>query len=202
MYIPEPFRLSDRSAALAFVARHPFATLVSHSRPPRIGHAPIIAADEEGSLFEGHLARANPLADDVEAGADATAIFLGPHGYVSPTWYSSPGLVPTWNFTAVHVSGRLEAVDDRGRLAVLVESLADRFERNRDDPWVPDYAETMLDAIIGFRLQVESIEAKFKLSQNRGRADRDGVIRGLASGGGDERELAALMRALEPEPDP
>ncbi len=194
MYIPDPFRVDDPAAASALVAAYPFAVLVTHTMPPSIAHVPIVPVESDATVLEGHVARANPIADAVLDGVKATAAFLGPHDYVSPTWYTSPGLVPTWNFAAVHVTGSLDPVTDRASLSALVEQLADRFERGRDDPWIPDYAESMLDAIVGFRLRADHVETKFKFSQNRGAADREAVMAALESGGHDARVLARWMR--------
>jgi transcriptional regulator len=197
MYIPEHFREQDRHAAMAVIAANPFATLVGHAAEPVISHVPIIPMDPDGEVFEGHVARANPMSDLILEGAPLTAVFVGPHAYVSPTWYETPGLVPTWNFVAVHVTGRSQPIRDRDSLASLVENLSDLFERDRDDPWVPDYPAAMLDAIVGFRIRAERFEAKFKLSQNRGAVDRDAVAAALSTGGPGAREVAALMRAQE-----
>lgn len=200
MYIPEPFRQDDLAAALQIIARYPFATVVSHVVPPEISHVPMIAAEGAGDTLLGHVARANPLAAQVLEGVRVTATFLGPHAYVSPTWYVTPSLVPTWNFVAVHVTGRTEPITERAQLAVLVEDLAEHFERSRDDPWIPDYSEGMLDAIVGFRLGIERVEAKFKLSQNRSAVDRAAVVRALEEGGTESRAVAAMMQANETGP--
>lgn len=198
MYVPDSFRVDDPAAVAVLVNAYPFATLVSHTLPPRLTHVPIVPVQGESGLFEGHVARANPMADAVLEGVTVTAAFLGPHDYVSPTWYVTPGLVPTWNFAAVHVTGVVMPMTDRESLAALVEQLADRFERGRDEPWIPDYAESMLDAIVGFRLRAERIETKFKFSQNRSDADREAVMTALETGGGDARVLARWMRAHAP----
>ncbi len=198
MYIPDPFRIDDPAQIASLVDAYPFATLVSHTLPPQIAHVPVLPAEGDAGVFEGHLARANPMAGELRDGARFTAAFLGPHDYVSPTWYVTPGLVPTWNFAAVHVTGTVRRVSDHGPLSALVERIADRFERNRDDPWVPDYAESMLDAIVGFTLHAERVEAKFKFSQNRGAADREAVTTALAAGGNDARTLARWMRRYAP----
>src|SRR5690606_13842676 len=141
--------------------------------------------------------RVNPMAERILAGTALTAVFTGPHAYVSPTWYASPRMVPTWNFVVVHASGAAEPITERAALAELVEDLADFFERERDDPWIPDYPEAMLDAIVGFRLPLDRLEAKFKLSHNRGAADRAGVITALGAGSEGERAVAAMMTAGE-----
>lgn len=196
MYLPDMFRQEDRAAAMAVVEDYPFAVVVSRDPSLEIAHVPMIAEPGGGALL-GHVARANPLAERILAGTALTAVFTGPHAYVSPTWYVSARMVPTWNFVAVHVSGTAEPITERAALAELVEDLADFFERDRDDPWIPDYPEAMLDAIVGFRLPVERLDAKFKLSQNRGAADRAGVVAALEAGGDGERAVAAMMKTGE-----
>ena len=185
---------------MAVIAANPFATLIGHGEEPLVSHVPLVPLDPQGEVFEGHVARLNPLAELIRAGARLTAVFHGPHAYVSPTWYRTRGLVPTWNFVAVHVTGPSEPIVDRASLALLVEDLSNHFERDRDDPWIPDYPETMLNDIIGFRLRADRFEAKFKLSQNRRDADRDAVARALERGGPGAREVASLMRAADLKP--
>ena len=198
MYIPDPFRVDDPAVVASLVDAYPFATLISHTVPPHVAHVPILRSEDETGVFEGHVARANPVADELRDGACFTAAFLGPHDYVSPTWYRTPGLVPTWNFAAVHVTGTVSPVTGHGALSSMVERIADRFERHRDDPWVPDYAESMLDAIVGFTLRAERVETKLKFSQNRGTADREAVTAALEAGGEDARNLARWMRRHAP----
>ncbi len=194
LYIPAHFDQPDRAAALELMAVHPFALLVSHGTEPVLSHVPLRVSEQQPLCLEGHLARANPAAAAVEAKARFTAVFTGPHAYVSPTWYVTPGLVPTWNYAAVHATGDAWPVTDRGELAELVDSLADVYERHREAPWIPDYESTMLDAIIGFRLPVAVLEAKFKLSQNRSAADRQAVVAALDNEGPGARAVAEMMR--------
>lgn len=193
MYNPEPFRSSEAAATAELVRDYPFANLVTHTLPPQIAHLPLVPCPGEDDCLLGHVARANPVSTCIEEGVLATAVFLGPHAYVSPTWYATPALVPTWNYAAVQASGRLEVVP-RAALADLVEGLSDHFERGRDDPWVPDYAEAMLDAIVGFRLYVDQWQTKLKLSQNRAATDRAGVVEALSAGGPEAVATARWMR--------
>ena len=152
--------------------------------------------DREHGVLHCHLARANPQWQEFEAATEALVIFTGPHGYVSPTWYTDPG-VPTWNYTAVHVYGAARVVDDPEHTARHVEALAAKFERGSAAPWVPDYDPRGSAASSASRSAIRSIEGKFKLSQNRSAADRAGVIAKLR-GERDETttlELAGLMEA-------
>jgi transcriptional regulator len=148
----------------------------------------------------GHVARANPHAAALAQGT-SVLVFQGPFGYVSPTWYTDPaGSVPTWNYVAIHVHGRIESQDGTRDKRGIVDALATRHEESFPQPWTsakmdPALLETMLGAIVGFRMAIERIDAKFKLSQNRSPADRAGVIAGLEGRGmAGPASLAAWMR--------
>src|SRR5690606_17105429 len=111
MYLPDMFRQDDRAAAMAVVEDYPFAVVVSRDPALEIAHVPMIAEPGGGALL-GHVARVNPMAERILAGTALTAVFTGPHAYVSPTWYASPRMVPTWNFVVVHASGAAEPITE------------------------------------------------------------------------------------------
>jgi transcriptional regulator len=148
----------------------------------------------------GHVAGANPHAAALAQGA-SFLVFQGPSGYISPNWYTNPvGSVPTWNYVAVHVHGSVERLDGPADKHAIVDALSARHETSFPNPWTstrmdPSLLDKMLGAIVGFRMVVERIDAKFKLSQNRSSEDRAGVIAGLDERGltGPE-SLAAWMR--------
>ncbi len=128
------------------------------------------------------------------------AIFQPVEHYVSPNWYPSKQdhgrVVPTWNYIAIHVYGRLEVIQDPELLREIVDDLTERFENDRAAPWrtadaPDDYIAGQLKGIIGLRLKVERIEAKTKLSQNKSAADRAGVAAGLREDGGDAAGIMA-----------
>lgn len=193
MYMPTAFRetrLSELHAAIDAIA---FATLVSTTATGlEVSHIPLLLAPKEGpyGTLYGHVARANAHA--LCKDAPSLAIFLGPHAYISAGWY--PGKqthgkeVPTWNYIAVHAHGPLETFDDPARLRELLVQLTDRHERAMPAPWhvddaPADYINRNLSAIIGLRLPIQRLEGKWKLSQNRTRADREGVLAGLDAQG-------------------
>jgi transcriptional regulator len=144
--------------------------------------------------------------DDVSSGQRVLAIVHGPQGYVSPSWYAAKAehgrVVPTWNYSGVHLSGTVDVVDDADELRDLVGRLTDRHELDRPDPWsvedAPEaYIAGQLKAIRGIVIRVDAVEAKAKLSQNRSAADRDGVIAGLlADGDPDGVRVADAMARL------
>ncbi|HEY9181794.1 MAG TPA: FMN-binding negative transcriptional regulator [Gammaproteobacteria bacterium] len=195
MYTPKHFEVTSPETLAAFVDAHAFGTLITAPEGrPFASHVPFLL-DSEHAVLHCHLARANPQWQQLAAAPEVLVIFLGPHGYVSPTWYTDPG-VPTWNYTAVHVCGAARVVDDPKHTARHVEALAEKFERGSASPWVPDYDPRRLGGIVGIEVRVRSIEGKFKLSQNRSAADRHGVIAKLrASGRERDAELAGLMDA-------
>ena len=162
--------------------------------------------DPEGpggfGTLRAHVARANPVWREARRD-EALVVFQGPQGYVSPAWYPAKAehgkVVPTWNYVMVQARGPLRVVEDRAWLLALVTRLTERHEAPRDAPWaVTDapaaYVETMLGAIVGIEIELTSLVGKWKVSQNRAAADRDGVVRGLAEAGTDS--AAALGRQV------
>ena len=159
-------------------------------------------AGPSGTL-RGHLARGNPQWREIE-GADALAIFDGPDAYVSPAWYEEKRLtgkvVPTWNYVTVQAHGSLTLRHEVEWLVPHVARLVARHEAARTEPWrltdaPDDYVRTQARAIVGLELRIQRLEAKAKLSQNRGDRDIEGTIEGLAAGTPRERDVAAAMRA-------
>jgi transcriptional regulator len=197
MYVPDHFR-EDRPEVLhEAIRRIGFATLVTHDAQGGLdaNHLPMLL---ENGVLRGHVARANPV---WKAGdGEALAVFLGPHAYVSPNWYPSKAetgkAVPTWNYITVHAKGRIRWLQEAAWLRAHVTRLSDTHEATRADPWsigdAPDsYIETMLRGIVGFELTVTQLDGKYKLTQNRDAADREGVRAAFEREG--REELARLM---------
>ena len=154
--------------------------------------------------MRGHVARANPQWRRAATETPALAMFLGPDAYVSPNWYATKRqtgkVVPTWNYLAIHAYGRVEFFEDAERLRAIVTILTQRHEGRRERPWAvsdapEDYIQAQLRGIIGFRLPIDRLEGKWKLSQNRPEVDRHGVIEGLEGEGGPlESAIAQRMK--------
>ena len=154
----------------------------------------------EGDSLVGHVARANAHWRRMVEGAPALAIVTGPDTYVSPSWYATKvehgRVVPTWNYSVVHLRGRLCVHDDPDWVRALVTRLTDHHEQPRAEPWQvtdapEDYVAKNLRPIVGVEVVVEQVEAKAKLSQNRSGEDRAGVAAGLAADGRDPDGLVA-----------
>ena len=203
VYIPRPFALREPAQVARLVAEHPFATLVTTGgAEPQLSHVPLQfdPADGPHGTLLGHMARANPHWQHFGDGP-SVAIFHGPHAYVSPSWYAEPAAaVPTWNYCVAHLHGPAELMDtDRDKRALL-DAMVQRYEGGRAQPWRLQLEgralEALLGAIVGFRLRIERVEAKFKLSQNRSVEDRERVIEKLrAEGYPDANATAAWMEA-------
>lgn len=213
MYLPAHFAAPDRDSVLAFIHAQPLATLVRQGPDGLVGD-PLPFLFDAGVPPHGrlrcHVARANPLWRQAADAPDCLVVVQGPSAYVSPNWYPGKAdthkAVPTWNYSAVHLRGRMRVVDDREWLRALVDELTTRFEHGRAQPWSmadapPEFIAQMLRAIVGIEVEVLQIEAKFKLGQNRPAADREGTIRGLEAEPPERApqaaQVAGAMRALE-----
>jgi len=189
IYTPRAFAAQDTAAIARIIREHPFATLVTPGdAEPSVSHLPLQyhADDGEHGVLLGHMARANPHWRALGR-VGSVAIFHGPHAYVSPSSYTDPAAaVPTWNYAVAHVHGRVElmtADETRG----LLDEMIERYESNRAVPWRLQLEgpplTAMLGAIVGFRVVIERVEAKLKLSQNRSAEDRERVIATLRADG-------------------
>ena len=151
-------------------------------------------------VLQGHVARANGHWREFDGRTEALAIFQGPHGYVSPTWYTTAPAVPTWNYAVVHIYGRPVAIEDRQTATGILEALVRKYESHRVRPYrtedlAGNFYEQMLKRIVAFEMPIEKIESKFKLGQNRSREDREGTLKGLlGEGSPGAAALAAFMR--------
>lgn len=161
--------------------------------------APLMIEERNGKLLLlGHLTRKQDHHLVFEENKEALVIFTGAHAYVSATWYENKQAVSTWNYSSVHVRGQLVFSDDEGLIAAL-RKLSLHYEKN--DPQSPtvydnlpvDYLEKMRKAIIGFEIEVTSIDHVFKLSQNRDEKSYHSIIDKLKEQGGEAAEVAKTM---------
>lgn len=202
MYLPRAFAETDLALLDALIERDAFVTLVTVDGDglPFASQLPVIyrrSGDEV--VLEGHWARPNP---QWRHAGQALAIVHGPHAYVSASWYpdkQQAGRVPTWNYAAAHLQGRLQVFDDEARLAALVSELSDLHEARAGSDWRfdagSDDERRKLRGVVGFRLVAERIELKAKLGQNHPQANMRAVAERLQRQGGHEAEVAAMMSA-------
>ena len=208
MYIPDHFVLNDEEEVRAIIAAKPLASFATNGEGgPEVTHLPLVAHDEvDGLVLYGHFARANPHWKMLDGKAPALAVFTGPEGYISPSWYETKHetgkVVPTWNYVVVHARGVPEILTHGPDSREAIDTLTDTMEQPREDRWrvsdAPEpYTESMMRGIVALRMVVTDLKAKAKLSQNRSSADFDGAMDGLTRDG--ETELAEAMRAAKPE---
>ena len=197
MYIPKHFEITDEETIRKFMSSNGFAQLVSHVDGQLFSsHLPVLPDPDHQTLL-CHLAKQNPQWQEIE-GQEVLVIFQGPHDYISPAWYEAPG-VPTWNYQAVHLYGTASVIRDTARLKDIVDQLTTYYEGSMEKPWSPDYAESMLNAIIGIEIHITDVQCKFKLSQNRSTRDREHVVEALQQrGAGALAKAMRLVSANEP----
>jgi transcriptional regulator len=201
MHPAAPFRETDEARLLAELAAHPLVALfAAPDGRPLVAHAPAVARRlPSGLVLDFHLSRTNALSPFLEGGFVGLVVSLATEAYVSPDWYVAPDQVPSWNYITVEVEGPVTALDEAGLVALLDDLSAQEEARLLPKPpWTrhnmsPGRFETMTRAIIGGRLAIARLEGTTKLSQNKGEADRAGVVAALG-----DHPIAARMRALKP----
>ncbi|HEY2628174.1 MAG TPA: FMN-binding negative transcriptional regulator [Usitatibacter sp.] len=203
LYVPAHFRVEEKAELVDFMRHNAFATLISAGDAGlHASHVPLLV-DVHGSkvVLRGHVARANTQWEALEGAKNVVAIFHGPHAYVSPTWYVTQPSVPTWNYAAVHAAGKARLTDE-AELHEIISELSAKYEAGNNPPWrlseqPAAYVSSMLAAIVGFEIEVERLDGKFKLSQNRP-VEIPRVVERLEASG--EKALAQLMREHAPAP--
>ncbi len=207
MYIPTANRIDDPELIVELMRQNPFATVVSVVEGvPVATHLPILVEPGEPMLLLGHIARANPQWKCWAANSSILVIFAGAHGYVSPRWYESRPNVPTWNYVSVHVAGKVEIIEGDEQALAHLERMVGTFDPNlaelQPDSMDRAFLRKLLPGIVVFRIAVDRVDAKAKLSQNKSEADQRGVREQfLASGDSDGQKMALLMgRSLDKTP--
>jgi transcriptional regulator len=201
MYNPRSYRNENPGELFALIRRYNFATLFTHRGGESFAtHLPFMVDAERGArgTLIAHMAKANPHWRAFAGAPPSLVVFMGPHAYISPAWYEEQETVPTWNYAVVHAGGTPRLVDEEA-LRAMVLRLVDTHEAPLGRPWDLRKAESVMDvelkAIVGFEIPIDRLEGKFKLNQNRSRADQEGVVRALeASADPSEREVARMMR--------
>lgn len=195
MYRPTHFEESNLDCLYDFIRCNPFATLVTKTRTGLTAdHLPVYlnTDNRERVCVQGHIATQNPLWKSITDRQDSLLIFQGSNAYVTPSWMPSKKtngkVVPTWNYTAVHIKGNIEFIHDSSWKLTLLTRLTDHQEQKLAEPWhvsdaPTEFIEKLLPAIVGFEIVVKEIVGKFKLSQNQSQENRVGIAKGLKEQG-------------------
>lgn len=181
----------------------PLAWIVSPDQPTLSTPLPLRLESTKGgriASLTGHFARANPQVAQLQRSARATILFMGPNGYVSPSWLTDRTQAPTWNYAAVSCDARVEFLDNHDDLDRIVRDLVEAMEGQRPRRWhIEEMHERygrLLLRIVPFRAHVLAIHAKFKLGQDERDDVYQEIIRGLVESNG--APLAELMNATNP----
>jgi transcriptional regulator len=193
MYVPDPFAETDRQKLAVFIARHPFATLTT-ARGGAVGisHIPLYLVSEAGrDYLVGHLARANDHWKSLAG--PGTAVFHGPHAYVSSAWYEARNTVPTWNYAVAHVHGLLSLTGPEELAGILTRMMSIHEGAPAADIDEPVMA-ALMKHIVGIKMGITAIEGKWKLSQNKSAETQEKVAAHLEHGDAGAQAVAELMR--------
>jgi len=205
MYVPAHFAENRPEVLHDLIRRHPLGILVTHGAAGLdANHIPFELTAAPGSLgiLSGHVARANPVWQELADGAEVMVIFRAADAYISPNWYPSKHeqhrQVPTWNYVVAHAHGRVRIVDDERFVRGIVGRLTKAHEAPQPVPWKMadsprEFIDGLLQAIVGIEIAITRLEGKAKLSQNKDARDVQGAIDGLKAAGEDD--LAQAMRS-------
>lgn len=209
LYIPKAHAVEERKFLHDFMDEFAFVDFVTATPTLRITHIPSVLDRTRGRLGTvlGHVSAQNPQRATLDGAHPAIIVFRGPHGYISPSWYTKQdSVVPTWNFGVVHVSGRPKPITDKDRTYELLATLIRKNERavgstGYDFAAQPkEYVERMMRGISPFEMEIEAIEGKFKLGQERSEGDRNGILEHLKADAYKERSLFQLTEAFYKSP--
>lgn len=203
MYIPKHFENKDIGEVKSFIAANSFGILISTvDGRPWGSHIPLELEKDmsDKDTIYGHVSKANPQWKNFIEDQEVLIIYNGPHSYISSSWYSIEE-VPTWNYIAVHVYGKLKIIGEQ-ELIYSLEKLMSKYERDSQNPVkMEDLSEkTMkqLNGIVGFRIDITEIQAAYKLSQNRSAQDHNSIVDQLHARNQDmDTSVSECMRKIK-----
>jgi transcriptional regulator len=206
VYIPKHFEEPRIHVMHDLIRAYPLSTVVTGtSSGLNANHIPLHLSEssEPYGVLRGHVARANPLLDDIRNEAEALAIFHGPNAYITPSWYATKKetgkVVPTWNYSAVHAYGVFRIIEEASWVRDQLNSLTTENESDFPEPWSisdapPDYIDQIMKAIVGVEMVITKLLGKWKVSQNQPSQNQASVIAGLKeSGSSTALAMAALV---------
>ncbi len=183
MYTPSSFKETDPNILFDLIEQYNFGIIFSqHGEQPEATHLPFLLDRDRGEngFLIAHFAKANKHWRRIESNREVLVVFQGPHSYISPSWYKNRNTVPTWNYATVHVYGKVQITEDPQRLAEMVTRLTHYHEDQIKTDWDLSEGHSVfereLKGIVGFELEISSIQGKFKFNQNRSEEDQRSVV--------------------------
>lgn len=202
MYTPASFKVDDKEAIFDFIEKNSFAILFTQLNGlPCATHLPVLLDRTKECLY-GHMAKANPQWQGISH--EVLVVFNGPHAYISPSWYETNQAVPTWNYVAVHITGKFTKIEVHNELISILEQTVRVYESGMPQPWEiggmnPQLLNRLSDAIVGFKIDILRIEGKWKLSQNHSNDRKQRVIQELEEKQDDNsKKIAEWMKKMLP----
>jgi transcriptional regulator len=199
MYSPPYNQVDKRAELIEFMRANSFALLVTGTGGTLHGsHLPVMVQERDAKLvLDMHMAKNNPQWQEF-FDEEVMVVFFGPHAYVSPRWDEDQERVPTWNYAAVHAYGVPKKIEEEQAKHASQRRLVEAMDPHwlpKFDALRPQYVSGMLEGIVNFEIPVTRLEARWKLSQNRSRRERELIAEALErSTDSAERALAALTR--------
>ncbi|MBC5834613.1 FMN-binding negative transcriptional regulator [Flavobacterium sp. F372] len=202
MYIPDIYVNENRSEILRFIEENSFAILVNQSNSKiNATNIPLFIekSNDNQLILSGHISKLNPQSENFAENGTVLAIFSGAHSYISSSWYDYEE-VPTWNYLAVHVEGKIEILNEEQKL-IHLENLVNKYEKNSENPISTKTLseKTMLQAngILAFNIIVSNIDAVKKLSQNKSENNKKSIISHLEKLGDEgSKSIAKEMKNM------
>lgn len=205
MYIPAHFGTTDLKLMSSFIEEYSFGTLVTNANnETSANHYPFLIEHNDEITLWTHIAKSNPQWKTFKQSNDCLLIFNGPHAYISPTYYENKLNVPTWNYTAVHLNCEAEVIEDANEQKRLMKNLVEFFETKNQTNWnyeLPEeFHQKLLNAIVWLKFKVKKMDGKFKLSQNRDKADYQKVLTEFSTRQSEnDQDLLKYMKLTMPE---
>jgi transcriptional regulator len=201
MYIHRLNQWENEPEVIDFIQKNAFATLVSQvDGRPWATHLPFVLDKNQSGVpvIHGHLAKANPQWKSIRENEEVLVLFQGPHAYISSSWYNHEN-VPTWNYLAVHVYGKIRIIEGE-ELMHHLKTLVDVYEHNRPnrvrvETMSEAYVEGQVRALVGIEVKISEVQASAKLSQNRDEVNYQSIIQKLEESNFPmDKEIAEEMR--------
>lgn len=208
MLTPSLFAQKDLTLLHNFIRDYPFANLISYSDSIlEANHIPLFLNTLKGKeVLQGHVAKANPLWQQLADNSEVLVVFNGPNCYISPNYYPTKKdhgkAVPTWNYMTVHARGTIRFIHDDKWNTEMINNLTKQHEAHQAEPWSiadapDDYIQKMLGAIVGLEIEIKSITGQWKLSQNQAQKNKAGVVAGLLHSSNDKPDSEAIAAMIQ-----